>query len=103
VEWENKKQDYYTRLLRIWEININVPHSVPGDIAGVGIAVGVTVTAGVIWLADKVFDSFSKKNNEAEHKKNARQSTKNKHEEGLSRKIKDKGGEKGDARRKKHK
>jgi RHS repeat-associated protein len=30
----------------------------PGDVAGIGIAVGVTVTAGVIWLGEKIFDSF---------------------------------------------
>ena len=36
---------------------------------------------------------------EAEHKKNARASTKNKHQKGQTRKAKDKGNEKGDARR----
>ena len=40
---------------------------------------------------------------EAEHKKRARPSTEDKHERGQSRKNKDKGNEKGDARRKRYK
>ena len=40
---------------------------------------------------------------EAEHKKNARASTKGKHQKGLSRKNKDKGNEKGDVKRKRYK
>lgn len=40
---------------------------------------------------------------EAEHTKNARPSTKNKHQEGQARKSQDKQGEKGDARRKRYK
>ncbi|MBO4689508.1 MAG: hypothetical protein J5621_01405 [Paludibacteraceae bacterium] len=46
--------------------------------------------------------SFSKKQ-EAEHTKNARPSTENKHQKGQDRKSHDKQGEKGDARRKRYK
>ena len=42
-------------------------------------------------------------NDEAEHKKNARNSTKEKHQNGQIRKYKDKGNEKGDAKRKRYK
>jgi len=43
------------------------------------------------------------KSKEGEHTRKARPSTENKHEEGQTRKARDKGGEKGDARRKRHK
>jgi hypothetical protein len=59
-----------------------------GVVAGIGVGVIVTVAAGVIIY------------NASEHTKNARQSTKEKHEKGQTRKQKDSGGEKGDARRK---
>lgn len=39
----------------------------------------------------------------SEHRKNARKSTENKHEKGQARKGKDRGGEKGDVRRKRYK
>ena len=48
-------------------------------------------------------NSTPSKKSEAEHTKNARPSTKNKHQEGQARKSQDKHGEKGDARRKRYK
>ncbi len=54
-------------------------------IAVCGIGLASSVTAGSIYLA--------------EHKNNARPSTRNKHEEGQTRKNRDKGGEKGDKRK----
>ena len=53
--------------------------------------------------AAKKKSSESEYNQESEHTKNKRSSKRNKHEEGKSRKQKDKGGEKGDARRTRHK
>ena len=51
----------------------------------------------------KKASSNSYSSTEAEHKKNARPSTKAKHQKGQSRKVQDKGNEKGDARRKRYK
>ena len=82
-------------------------------IAGGEEAVGQTL-AGLTYLAEGAFalgvDYFartkskdSEYNSEAEHTANARPSSRATHEKGQSRKSKDKGGEKGDARRTRYK
>ena len=66
--------------------------------------VGAVMLANASKNSSKGYDRGKKNNSgynssEAEHTKNARSSTKNKHPKGQTRKSKDKGNEKGDVRR----
>ena len=69
-------------------------------VAGVVIG-GYFVYKGITHLLESKRDviHFANKHQEAEHTKNKRPSSRNKHEEGKTRKKRDKCGEKGDARR----
>jgi RHS repeat-associated protein len=82
-----------------------------GDAVYAGAVITTALGETVVLFGDKIaaaIDAVSKmveasknkgKKEEAEHTKNARPSTRNKHEEGKARKGRDKGGEKGDDRR----
>ena len=69
------------------------------------VGVGVMMLANTSKNSSKAYKRENDRSNssynssEAEHKKNARPSTEGKHQKGQSRKYKDKGNEKGDARR----
>ncbi|RRQ46200.1 DUF6443 domain-containing protein [Chryseobacterium sp. SC28] len=76
-----------------------------GDTNGVAVPGSGTVTPidGSATTPAQVLEAKKTYGDEAEHTKGARPSTKTKHEKGQSRKGRDKGGEKGDARRTRYK